>query len=188
MSAKKPYSTGKADGLKPEITTNLNRRFKAALIDRWFLLIALLSFCAMPLLVAQVQPSNASEHTQCTYPDVTIEYGSMQKNGRKIFGGLVPYSRLWETGYNRSPTFITAANLMMGGKEVPAGRYSLFTIPNPDKWTLVIKKMTGKGNPNVMGEVARIDLPVKRLSSLSGLWVQVSRDGRGGRCLYLAPG
>ncbi len=64
--------------------------------------------------------------------------------GRKIFGGVVPYDQVWRTGANEAPTFVTDADLSVGGEEIPAGRYTLFTLPAAKKWTLIISKRTGE--------------------------------------------
>src|SRR5216684_4473407 len=69
---------------------------------------------------------------------------SPRAKGRKIYGGLVPYGEVWRTGANEATTFVTTADVMVGGTHVPAGSYTVFTIPNKDKWTLVISKKTGE--------------------------------------------
>lgn len=130
--------------------------------------VALLSLCVVPCALAESQPKSAMERAQCKFEDhteATVVYVGMRMKGRKIFGGVVPYGRIWETGYKGAPTFVAGTDLMIGGKNVPAGRYSLSTIPNPDKWTMIVKKMTGEGDLNGMVEVARIDLNAKRLPS-----------------------
>ena len=152
------------------------------------LLVALLSFCTVPITVAELQPPNTSERTQCKFQDdkdVTVGYGSMRMNGRKIFGGLVPYGKVWETGYKRSPTFVTNANLVVGGKEVPAGRYSLLTIPDTDKWTMVVQKMTTEDSLNRVREVASIDMTVRRLPSPRETFTISFDQFRGGCVLNL---
>ena len=75
---------------------------------------------------------------------VTIDYSSPRAKGRKIFGGLVPFGQVWRTGANEATTFVTDADLKVGGSDVPAGKYTLFTVPESDKWTLVISKKTGE--------------------------------------------
>ena len=135
---------------------------------RQFSLVALLSFFIVPFAVAELQSPNGLERTQCKFKgnaDVTVEYSSMLMNGRKIFGGLVPYGRVWVTSDSRSPTFVTSGNLVVGGKEVPAGHYSLTTIPNSSQWTLLLKKTTSEDSPNRTDEVASIGLTVRRLRS-----------------------
>ena len=71
---------------------------------------------------------------------ITITYGRPFKKGRAIFGGLVPYGQVWRTGADEATTFATEADLMIGSLHVPAGEYSLFTLPNEKEWTLVLNK------------------------------------------------
>lgn len=87
--------------------------------------------------------------------------------GRKIFGGLVPYGRVWRTGANEATTFVTDANLTVGGKEIPAGSYTLFTLPAADKWTLIVSKKTGEpGTPYPEGDdLLRVDMKVSQTQS-----------------------
>src|SRR5436853_7394797 len=74
---------------------------------------------------------------QCKFSDgktITVDYSSPRMKGRKIFGGLVPYGEVWRTGANDATTFVTTANLSVDGKDVPAGNYTIFTVPEQDKW------------------------------------------------------
>lgn len=94
---------------------------------------------------------------------VTIDYSSPRAKGRKIFGGLVPYGQVWRTGANEATTFVTDADLKVGGTDVPAGKYTLFSVPESGKWTLVISKKTGEWGTNYAGEsedLARIPMKV----------------------------
>jgi hypothetical protein len=75
---------------------------------------------------------------------ITVDYSSPRAKGRKVFGGLVPYGEPWRTGANEATTFVTTADLMVGGRHLPAGSYTIFTIPNKDKWTLIVSKKTGE--------------------------------------------
>ncbi len=82
----------------------------------------------------------------CTLADgktITVDYSSPRAKGRKIYGGLVPYGEVWRAGANEATTFVTTTDLMVGGTHVPAGNYTLFVIPDKDKWTLIISKKTG---------------------------------------------
>ena len=103
---------------------------------------------------------------------VTVDYSSPRAKGRKIFGGLVPYGQVWRAGANEATTITADTVVTVGGKSVPAGTYTLFTIPNADKWTLIISKTTknDKGGPlwgtNYAGEgqdLARTDMKVSSL-------------------------
>ncbi len=64
--------------------------------------------------------------------------------GRKIRGGLVPDGEEGRTGANPATTLKTTVNLKIGTLDVPAGTYTIFTLPNPDKWLLIINKQTGQ--------------------------------------------
>lgn len=109
-------------------------------------------------------------HAQCKFSDgktVTVDYSSPRAKGRKVFGGLVPYGQVWRTGANEATTFVTDTNVSIGGKDVPAGSYTLFTIPNEDKWTLIISKKTGEwGIPYPEGEdLARVDMKISKTTA-----------------------
>lgn len=73
-----------------------------------------------------------------------VEYGSPLKRGRTIFGGIVPWGDRWRTGANRATHFSTTRDLVIGDLNVPAGEYTLFTIPEPHGGTLIINKQTGQ--------------------------------------------
>jgi hypothetical protein len=99
---------------------------------------------------------------------VTIEYSSPRAKGRKIFGGLVPYGKVWRTGANESTTLVTDTDINIGGTQVPAGKYSLFTIPSENKWTLIVSKKSGEWGteyPGASNDLARIDMNVSKVPS-----------------------
>lgn len=101
---------------------------------------------------------------KCDLPggkSVTVDYSSPRAKGRKIFGGLVPYGEVWRAGANEATTFVTTADLMVGGEHVAAGNYTLFTIPEKDKWTLIISKKTGEWGipyPGQADDLLRVDM------------------------------
>lgn len=99
---------------------------------------------------------------------IKTDYSSPRMKGRKIYGDLVPFGEVWRTGANDATTFVTTADVEVGGKNVPAGNYTIFTVPNPDKWTLIINKKTGEwGIPYKYesDELARVDMRVSKLAS-----------------------
>jgi hypothetical protein len=111
-------------------------------------------------------PAKAS----CTLGDATInvDYSSPRAKGRKIFGSLVPYGQEWRLGANEATTFVTSADVTVGGTKVPGGSYTLFAVPNADKWTLVISKKTGEWGvpyPGKDSDFARVDMKVSALPS-----------------------
>jgi len=97
---------------------------------------------------------------------IKTDYSSPRMKGRKIYGGLVPFGEVWRTGANEATTFVTSADVRVGGKTVPAGSYTIFTVPTADKWTLIINKTTGEwGIPYKYesAELARVDMNVSKL-------------------------
>jgi len=99
---------------------------------------------------------------------ISIDYSSPRAKGRKIFGALVPYGQVWRAGANEATTFVVGSDVTIGGKAVPAGSYTIFTVPAEDKWTLVISKKTGEWGtayPGPDNDLARIDMKVSKLSA-----------------------
>jgi tetratricopeptide (TPR) repeat protein len=72
--------------------------------------------------------------------DIEVDYSRPNKNDREIFGGLVPYGKLWRTGANAVTKIKFSHAVTLGGKEIPAGEYALFTIPTANEWTIVFSK------------------------------------------------
>jgi len=116
---------------------------------------------------------------------IKTDYSSPRMKGRKIFGDLVPYGEVWRTGANEATTFVTSAEVEVGGKTVPAGSYTIFTVPNPDKWTLIINKKTGEwGIPYKYqsDELVRVDMKASKLSSpVEDFTISYAKSGNGCR-------
>lgn len=72
---------------------------------------------------------------------ITINYGSPSVKGRKIFGELEAYGKVWRTGANEATVFTTSKNIMVEGKSLPAGTYSFFAIPTATTWTIIFNKV-----------------------------------------------
>ena len=73
---------------------------------------------------------------------IAINYGRPAMRGRTIFGGIVPWNRVWRTGANLATRFTTSADLVMAGTTIPKGSYTLWTLPAPTGWKLIINKQT----------------------------------------------
>jgi len=114
---------------------------------------------------------------------IKTDYSSPRMRGRKIFGDLVPYDKVWRTGANEATTFVTSSDVVVGGKTVPAGSYTLFTVPGAEKWTLIINKKTGEwGIPYKYesDELARVDMKVSKLPSpVENFTVNYEKSGSG---------
>jgi hypothetical protein len=78
--------------------------------------------------------------------DMQVSYSSPGVKGRTIWGELVPYDKIWRTGANAPTKLTVSRDFTFGGKEVKAGRYSVFTIPTASKWTVILNK-----DPNDLG-------------------------------------
>lgn len=76
--------------------------------------------------------------------DVEITYSRPSMRGRKIFGGLEPYGRVWRTGANNATKISFSTGVKFGGADVPAGTYALFSIPGQNEWTLILNKVSGQ--------------------------------------------
>jgi hypothetical protein len=96
---------------------------------------------------------------------VTIDYGRPSMRGRKIMGGLVPFDKVWRTGANAATSLKTSAAIDIGGASVPAGAYTLYTLPGEKAWTLIINKQTGQWGTQYdqAQDLARVNLKVEAL-------------------------
>jgi len=72
--------------------------------------------------------------------DIAIDYGRPSVRGRTIFGGVVPWNAVWRTGANFATRFTTSADIVLGGATVPAGTYTLWTLPSPGGWKLIVNR------------------------------------------------
>ena len=101
---------------------------------------------------------------------VTIKYNTPSMRGRKIMGGLVPYDQVWRTGANPATTLVTATNLKIGTLEVPAGTYTIYSLPAAPgtPWQLIINKQTGQWGTvyDKAQELGRVSFPTNAAPSL----------------------
>ena len=95
---------------------------------------------------------------------ITINYSAPSMRGRKIFGGLVPYGEVWRTGANAATTLKTSANLKIGTLSVPAGTYTLYSLPSADAWKLIVNKQTGQWGLDYHADkdLGRVDMKVTK--------------------------
>jgi hypothetical protein len=115
-----------------------------------------------------------------------IDYSSPRMKGRKVYGDLVPWGQPWRAGANEATTFVTDTDLLVGGKLVPAGSYTIFTVPNQTQWQLIVQKTTGEwGIPyppqKDAGELLRTDMKVSSLPAPVENFT-IGFDQAGGSC------
>ena len=87
--------------------------------------------------------------------DIAVFYNRPFKRGREIFGGLVPFGKVWRTGANEATTFETNRDLKFENKTLKAGKYTLWTIPGEETWTVIFNAEVGQWGVNFKGEPNR---------------------------------
>jgi len=111
---------------------------------------------------------------------ITVEYYAPSAHGRKIMGALVPYGQVWCTGANWATKITTEADLQLGGLKLPKGSYSIWTVPDPKEWTLIINSETGQFHLNYdqSRDFGRTKMAVKTLATpVETFKVQLTADG-----------
>ena len=99
---------------------------------------------------------------------IRIFYNRPFKKGREIFGGLVPFGKVWRTGANEATVFETNKDLIIKGKTLKAGKYSLWSIPDKQSWRVIFNSeygqwginFDGEANRNSQNDVLAVDAPV----------------------------
>jgi hypothetical protein len=128
--------------------------------------LAALAACAIP---SDGQVASPPARAVCKFADgktITVNYSSPRMRGRKIFGDLVPFGEVWRAGADDATMFVPTADVIVGGKNVPAGRYTMFTLPTQTKWTLIISKQIGEWGipyPGAQYDFARVEMKVSKL-------------------------
>jgi len=127
----------------------------------------------------QEQTKKHSPEKVATYTkngmDLAVKYSSPSKKGRVIFGELVPYDAVWRTGANEPTTFTTKSDIQVGSQTLPLGTYSLWTKPNPEKWTVFFNKEVPEWGVTILSagaettrnpesDVVKVEVPTERLS------------------------
>lgn len=97
---------------------------------------------------------------------ITIDYSRPSLKGRKVGQELAPYGKVWRTGANEATTLTTETDLNIGGTKVPAGKYTIYSLPSEGTWKLIISKQTGQWGTEYHEEqdLARIDMKKSPLS------------------------
>jgi hypothetical protein len=104
-------------------------------------LLALMQPIRAQLKMPEVSPSTTVKQ-KIGFTDLTITYARPATKGRVIFGSLVPYGQLWRTGAGDATILTLSDPMVIAGKPLPAGRYSLFTIPERTEWTVILNSYT----------------------------------------------
>ena len=114
---------------------------------------------------------------------VSVDYGRPSMRGRRVFGSVVPWGEVWRTGANQATHLRTDADLVIGGVPVPAGSYTLWTVPGQREWTLVLNRQTGQWGTQYDRDqdLARIPMRVERLPRpVETFTISLEPQGEGG--------
>lgn len=115
---------------------------------RKFIAICLFLIASLPLAAQTPTPAlklpRVSQHMVSTQTvgltDITVDYSRPAVKGRVIWGGLVPYDKVWRTGANEATQISFSDDVTINGQALPKGAYSLHTIPGKDSWTVIFNK------------------------------------------------
>jgi hypothetical protein len=114
---------------------------------------------------------------------VSVRYSRPSTRGRAIFGNVVPWNQVWRTGANQATVLEIGADLVIAGTPVPAGKYSLWTLPSPTTWKLIVNRNTGQWGTdyNAQYDAARLDMSVERLPQpVEQFTIAIEPRGTGG--------
>ncbi|MFT6997228.1 MAG: hypothetical protein ACJAQ4_000978 [Cryomorphaceae bacterium] len=143
---------------------------------KWFAIVVLV-LMGLGIIGFQILKHNTkkqSPETTMNYEEggmnIEVVYSRPFKKDREIFGGLVPYGEVWRTGANEATTFKTETDLIIAGKSLPKGEYTLWTIPNASNWEVIFNngdygwgvnlKSVASRDPEF--DVLNITVPVQR--------------------------
>ena|SRR5271165_4640048 len=160
-------------------------------VRTWAVAVVLVALAAGSFAQEKKAPPSPPGTTTFTFADgktITIDYSRPSMRGRKIFGGLVPYGQVWRTGANSATSLKTDANLTIGGASVPAGSYTLYTIPDEKSWKLIINKETGQWGTEYSekDDLARVEMKVsKNASPTEQFTIAFDQTGTGSAVLKL---
>lgn len=131
----KVNATGRIQGVDGRLTTQKVAATRVRRLD----MAAFAAVFANRPLGQQLSPAD-SVRAEVDGARIAIDYGRPAMRGRKIFGGVVPWNEVWRTGANFATRFTTSADLDIGGKTIPKGSYTLWTLPSPTGWKLIVNR------------------------------------------------
>jgi hypothetical protein len=159
----------------------------------WKTVTTLTAIAACAATVAQGQEQRKSPHetVKATIDGatITVEYGRPLMKGRKVMGELVPFGKVWRTGADEATTLTTDKELQIGGTIVPAGKYTLYTLPGQTDWQLIVNKQTGQWGTEYDEKQDLGRVPLKKTATsapVEQLTISVDKNPAGGGMLRIA--
>lgn len=153
--------------------------------------LTLIALMVLPALASAQENSNGpilsprdTTRASIGAAHLLVDYGRPSKRGRVIWGGLNPWGKVWRTGANAATTFVTDKDLAFGQTVVPAGTYTLYTVPNEQgPWYLVVNKQNGQWGTEYHQEqdLVRIPMTSKSVGSpVEKFAINIVPEGSGG--------
>lgn len=157
----------------------------------------LASACALVFLAsanAQLKTPAASPHSTLKQTvgltDVEVDYSRPSMKGRDVFGGLVPFGAVWRTGANQPTKVSFSDDVVLGGKDIAAGTYALYTIPGADEWEVIVYSSTelwGAFGYDQANDVARFTAkPIALGHAVESFTIGIDGLRNDGAVIYLA--
>lgn len=143
------------------------------------IILAALAIAAILPTQAQELPAPSPTATlsqRVGLTDITVVYSRPSVKDREIFGELVPYDKLWRTGANGNTTFETSTPIQIDGKTLPAGKYSLFTVPSADSWEVIFNSKTDHGGTSGYSDdrdVLRTKVSTKKVMNVESFTITI---------------
>jgi hypothetical protein len=124
-------------------------------------------FAAAFAIAALASGLNAQQQASIALQGKTIEvrYSAASMNGRKVFGGIVPYGQVWRIGEKTAPVLHAEGDLAFYGLTVPKGDYTLYVVPAADKWQLIISHQKGAGAYDAKMDLGRAPMTVAKAAA-----------------------
>lgn len=130
--------------------------------------LALLAFLAAPLLAQDATPAprvpispRGAEEIAVGPGRMRVEYGRPFAKGRKVFGELVPWGKVWRTGANEATSLTTDVDMTLGNVALPKGSYTLYTLPAEKEWLLIVNRQTGQWGTEYDPKLDLARIPMK---------------------------
>jgi hypothetical protein len=161
--------------------------FRSALVV--LLTLLTLSAAGSATIEAQQQRPSPLDSVQTVIAgaEIAVQYGRPSMRGRTIYGGLVPYGSVWRTGANEATHIRTSADLRIGDHTIPAGHYTLYTLPGEEAWSLIVNERTGQWGTEYSADqdLVRIPMTLATLEEPVEMFTITVEETEGGGVLAL---
>ncbi|MFT6206012.1 MAG: hypothetical protein ACJA1O_003639 [Spirosomataceae bacterium] len=137
----------------------------------WKILLAVLLILVIAATVFFAYTSTLSPEEKLSFDnnglEVNVTYCQPKMKGRKIFGELIPYGKVWRTGANAATIISFNKDVTVAGEAVPVGEYTLWSIPSEGNWTIILNKETGQWGTNYSEseDLLRVEVPAEEITS-----------------------